>query len=204
MPLTYQSAGLNLDLYEEGIAAIGPLAKKTTSPFIFAAAAGKGSLDIARYIKENCEGQAPDVVTFLLGINDCFGAKPDDRIAMDKTLNAVLDNADQLLAAFHQAAPNAKLAVGLTTPPNSREEGFVANYKGAYHRWGWKRIQHRLVQRMLERLSNREKEGIYLVPTELNLDPIDGYPNNNGVHPNAIGYNQIGASFYAWLKAAMR
>lgn len=31
-PLTYQSAGLDLNLYEEGIAAIGPLAKKTHSP----------------------------------------------------------------------------------------------------------------------------------------------------------------------------
>ena len=63
------------------------------------------------------------------------------------------------------------------------------------------RIQHRLVQRMLERLSNRESEGIHLVPTELNLDPVDGYPNNNGVHPNATGYAQIGASFYSWMKS---
>ena len=179
----------------------GPPARKTTSPFVFAGADGKGQLDIARYIREQCDGQPPDVVTFLLGINDCFGAKPDDREAMDKTINATLDNADKLLAAFHEAAPRAVLAVGLTTPPNSREEGFEANYKGAYHRWGWKRIQHRLVQRMMERLGKREAEGIYLVPTELNVDPIDGYPANNGVHPNAAGYAQIGASFYSWLKA---
>lgn len=48
---------------------------------------------------------------------------------------------------------------------------------------------------MLKRLSNREKDGIFIVPTELNLDPVDGYLNNNGVHPNPIGYAQIGASF---------
>jgi GDSL-like Lipase/Acylhydrolase family len=181
----------------------GPLARKSTSPFIFAGTDGKGAFDLPRYFKENCAGQAPDVVTFLLGINDCFGAKPDDRVAMDKTINSVLDSADKLLTAFHQAAPNAKLAVGLTTPPNSREEGFVANYKGTYHRWGWKRIQHRLVQRMVERLSHREGDGIYLVPTELNVDPIDGYPNNNGVHPNPVGYGQIGASFYSWIKSSL-
>ncbi len=104
---------------------------------------------------------------------------------------------------FTRPRRKAALAVGLTTPPNSREEGFEANYHGRYHRWGWKRIQHRLVQRMLERLGHREKENIYLVPTELNLDPVDGYPNNNGVHPNPVGYAQIGASFYAWLKAWM-
>jgi lysophospholipase L1-like esterase len=39
------------------------------------------------------------------------------------------------------------------------------------------------------------------VPTELNLDPIDGYPVNNGVHPNPEGYAQIGDSFYAWMKS---
>lgn len=184
--------------------AAGPPARKSTSPFLYADAQGKGVLDLPRYIKEECGGQPPDVVTFLLGINDCFGANPEDRTAMDKTINATLDHADKLLAAFRQAAPRAVLAVGLTTPPNAREEGFVANYKGKYHRWGWKRIQHRLVQRMQERLSHRESEGIHLVPTELNLDPVDGYPVNNGVHPNPAGYAQIGSSFYAWLKAWMK
>ena len=178
----------------------GPLARKATSPFVFANEKGKGAFDLARYFRESCNGEVPDVVTFLLGINDCFGAKVDDEVAMLKHIDVVLDHADKLLAEFHKVAPKAVLAVGLTTPPNSRESGFVANYKGAYHRWGWKRIQHRLVQRMLERLSGREGEGIFLVPTELNVDPVDGYPTNNGVHPNAVGYAQIGVSFYAWMK----
>ena len=42
-----------------------------------------------------------------------------------------------------------------------------------------------------------------IVLTELNLDPVDGYPNNNGVHPNPVGYAQIGASFYSWMKAKL-
>lgn len=177
----------------------GPLARKSTSPFIFPAADGKtGVFDLKRYFKEHCDNQPPDIVTFLLGINDCFGANPEKP---DAAINSVLDNADKLLAEFHKAAPKAILAVGLTTPPNSRESGFEANYKGKYHRWGWKRIQHRLVQRMLERLSNREKDGIHLVPTELNVDPVSGYPDNNGVHPNPTGYAQIGASFYSWMKS---
>jgi hypothetical protein len=179
----------------------GPLARKSTSPFIFPGKDGKtGVFDLARYFREDCGNQSPDVVTYLLGINDCFGADPNKP---DVMINAVLDHADKLLAEFHKAAPKAMLAVGLTTPPNARQEGFTANYKDKYPRWGWKRIQHRLVQIMLKRLSNREKEGIYLVPTELNLDPVDGYPNNNGVHPNAVGYAQIGASFYSWMKAKL-
>jgi lysophospholipase L1-like esterase len=53
---------------------------------------------------------------------------------------------------------------------------------------------------MLTQFSGREAQNIHVVPTELNLDPVDGYPENNGVHPNVTGYQQIGASFYAWLK----
>ena len=180
-----------------------PDGKRRSSPFVFAGKDGKPALDIPRYLKEVCDNQSPDVVTFLLGINDCFHTKADDPKAVDATIDATLDNAEKLIAAFHAASPKTVFAVGLTTPPNSREEGFEANYKGAYHRWGWKRIQHRLVQRMLERMGNRQGEGIDLVPTELNLDPVDGYPVNNGVHPNGTGYAQIGTSFYAWLKAWM-
>ncbi len=177
----------------------GPLARKATSPFMYPAADGKsGVFDLPRYFREHCDNQPPDVVTFLLGINDCFAADPDKP---DVKINEVLDQADKLLAAFHKAVPKAILAVGLTTPPNSRQAGFTANYKDKYPRWGWKRIQHRIVELMLKRLSNREKEGIHIVSTELNIDPVDGYPDNNGVHPNAIGYAQIGASFYAFIKS---
>ena len=84
------------------------------------------------------------------------------------------------------------------------EEAFDANYQGRYHRWGWKRIQHRLVERQLARFAGREDERLFVVPTELNLDPVDGYPTNNGVHPNSHGYQQIGASIYAWMKARLQ
>ena len=38
---------------------------------------------------------------------------------------------------------------------------------------------------------------------DLNLDPVDGYPVDNGVHPNAAGYRQTGASIYAWIKSRL-
>lgn len=178
----------------------GTAPRKTTSPFVFPDPTGKGRLDIARYFRENCDNQLPDVITFLLGINDCFGANPNDRKLMDAKIDEVLDNAEKLLAEFRKVAPRTVFAIGLTTPPNSRQAAFEANYKDKYTRWGWKRIQHRLVQRMIERFIGRETEGIHVVPTELNLDPINGYPVNNGVHPNAAGYAEIAASFHCWLK----
>jgi lysophospholipase L1-like esterase len=190
--LTRYNPALDHKLDEKG--------KRQSSPFVFAGADGKLALDIPRYLREHCNGQPPDVATFLLGINDCFGAKPDDPAAMDRTVDIALDNAEKFLKSLRAAAPKTAFAIGLTTPPNARESGFEANYKGRYHRWGWKRIQHRLVQRMIKQFAGREGAGIYVVPTELNLDPVDGYPDNNGVHPNTVGYRQIGASFYCWLK----
>lgn len=180
--------------------------RKRSSPFVFLDGPGKPTLNVARYFEKHSDGQRPDVVFFLLGINDCFGADPDDPAAIDARIDTMLKPAETLLAEFRKAAPDADLAICVTTPPNSREAGFEANYKGRYHRWGWKRIQHRIVERLLARYEGKadgddDRGGhVFIVPTQLNLDPVDGYPVNNGVHPNGFGYQQIGASIYSWLK----
>ena len=176
-----------------------PELRQHDSPFVFVDA-GKPTLDVGRYFDGRCAGRRPDVVFFLLGINDCFSAPPDDPKKLDERIDGVFAQAETLLAAMRRAAPQAALAVCLTTPPNVREEAFQANYKGKYPRWGWKRIQHRLVERQIAQFRGREGERIFVVPTELNVDPIDGYPANNGVHPNGVGYGQIAATLYAWLK----
>ena len=177
--------------------------KSGSSPFVFAAEGKSPALDLKRYFEQSCGGQRPDFVTIMLGINDCFSANPEDPAAIDARISDVFARARPLIAAFRQAVPEAQIGICLTTPPNARESGFEANYHGRYHRWGWKRIQHRLVQRQLDQFGGRQRDKIYVVPTELNLDPVDGYPVNNGVHPNAAGYQQIGASIYAWLKSRL-
>jgi lysophospholipase L1-like esterase len=177
-----------------------PVKRIRSSPFVFAGADGKPGLDLPRYFREACGGRKPDYVTFLLGINDCFAAPADDRAALDKHIDGVFANADKLLAAFHKTAPNAKLAVCLTPPPNSRAEAFTANYKGKYPRDGWLKIQRRLVERQMQHFGNREAEHIYVVPTNLDLDTVADYPPDNAVHPNKDGYARIAASLHAWLK----
>jgi len=140
----------------------------------------------------------------MLGINDCFSLNPDDPAALDGGIDWALKQAETLLAQFRKAAPDAELGVCLTTPPNSRDAAFEAIYKGRFPRWGWRRIQHRLVEREIAQFGGREKEHLFLVPTELNLDPVGGYPDYSDVHPNAAGYQQVGASVYAWLKARLQ
>jgi len=177
-----------------------PAKRIRSSPFVFVGPDGKPGLDVPRYFNDSCGGRRPDVVTFLLGINDCFAAPADDAPALDRHIEEVFAQADRLLAAFHAAAPEAKLAVCLTPPPNARDEAFKANYKDKYPRSGWLRIQTRLVERQLKHFGGREAERIFVVPTELDLDVVNGYPENNGVHPNVAGYARLASTLHAWLK----
>ncbi|MDP6467603.1 MAG: SGNH/GDSL hydrolase family protein [Pirellulaceae bacterium] len=177
--------------------------RKRSSPFVFLDKAGVPSLDLARYFDEACEGDPPDFVVFMLGINDCFSANPDRLEAIDERIDTMFAHADKLIAAFRRAAPRAQLGVCLTTPPNSRQAAFEANYKDRYSRWGWKRIQHRLVERQLERFASHADKQLFVIPTQMYLDTIEGYPSNNGVHPNAIGYQQIGRTIHASLMSRM-
>ncbi|MCH9727276.1 MAG: SGNH/GDSL hydrolase family protein [Planctomycetes bacterium] len=171
--------------------------RKRSSPFVYLGKDGKPGLDVKRYFKEECNDHTPDVVIIKLGINDCFSAKQD---AIDEKIDGMFTQADILIKALQAAAPEAEIGICLTTPGNSRQEAFFANYKDRYSRWGWKKIQHRLVQRQIEKFAGREKQNLFIIPTELNLDIVDGYPVNNGVHPNTAGYEQIGDSIYSWLK----
>ncbi|MBN8217481.1 MAG: SGNH/GDSL hydrolase family protein [Spirochaetes bacterium] len=183
----------------------GATYRERTSPFLFVEL-GKTNLDLDRYFNQTLGGARPELVTFLLGINDCFGlgTKTGDPAAVDVGIDSVLSNADRLVGAFRAALPGATLGIGLTTPPNSREGAFVTNYKGAYHRWEWKLVQHRLVEKLIAKYGGREGEKLTLIPTELFIDPIDGYPVDNAVHPNNAGYRQIGTSFWCWMKWVLR
>jgi len=174
--------------------------RKHSSPFVFLED-DKPKLDVARYIETACAGRRPDFVIVMLGINDCFGANANDPAALDAHIDRVFGHADTLIQAIQSAAPQAELGICLTTPPNVRESGFMANYNGRYTRGNWKKIQHRLVERELAHFGDQEAQQIWIVPTELNLDPLAGYPVDNAVHPNATGYAQIAASMHAWLVA---
>ncbi len=180
-----------------------PNERKFSSPFVFLDSNEQPKLDVARYIDEHCDGQAPDYVVFLLGINDCFRVSPDDPQAIDATIDGMFKHAETLLADFQKAAPQAHLGICITPAANARQEAFQASYQGKYTQWGWKRIQHRLVQRQLEHFAEDNQRNLSLIATEVNIDPVGGYPVNNAVHPNQHGYQQIATSIYAWLKSQL-
>jgi hypothetical protein len=70
----------------------------------------------------------------------------DDAKQLDLRIDGVFKEADKLIAEFRRAAPHATIGVCLTTPGNSRDAAFVANYKDRYT-LGLAADQHRLVER---------------------------------------------------------
>jgi lysophospholipase L1-like esterase len=185
-----------------------------SSPFVFLQD-GKPVFDFPRYVRERLGGTAPDVITVMLGTNDVFGAKDEN---LEEITTAILDNAEKLLAGIRAGAPNAIIGLLMTVPPSASQDAFGANYGANQTRWQYRKNQHRLVERLMERFSGREGEKLFIVPTHINLDCVNNYPQleapvnaranqkvvraNNGVHPSAEGYRQIADSLYSWLKVS--
>ena len=186
--------------------------RKNSSPFLFPDAAGKPQLDFKKYCQENNQGVAPDFVTIFLGPNDTFRATDE---TIEEVIDDVLLNFDHLIKMVQTVNPSTTIGIMLPVPPAKNQDAFGANYSSLYTRWQYRRNQHRLVERMLKKYSNREQEHISIVATHLNLDTFHNYPQvkvnanvhsstkvvrlANGVHPASSGYFQIGDTLYAWM-----
>lgn len=190
--------------------------KERSSPFVYKDDAGNTGLDFRRYCAENNGGMAPDAVSIFLGCNDTFGAKDDN---IESTIDTMFTHMDVLIAMIHGLNPATRIGLIAPVPPAASQDAFGANYKNGQTRWQYLRNQHRVVERMTDTYGGREAEGISLLPAYINLDCYRNYPaatapangrtdveiarQNNGVHPSAEGYRQIGDSIFAWLLAGM-
>ena len=185
------------------------------SPFL-AMKDGKLQLDIQGYFDRKNGGKPADVITFQLGVNDIFLAQDNN---VEQYIDSIFTEMDKLLAAFRKAAPDAVIGVGIPTAGCSTQDGFGKNYRNLYFRWQYKKNQHRLAERMMEKFAKHNPYKVRLIPAYLNLDCENNFPTvsesvsqgsgkkvirqNNGVHPAPDGYRQLGDSFYCWLKAVL-
>ena len=189
-----------------------PRAYYRASPFLF-----KGKFSLAQYLKENHQGRVPDFITIQLGVNDVFGATDANQSTV---IAGILENADKLIAALRKDAPNAIIGVGLVTPGARTQDAFGNNYKNGQTRWQYKKNQHALNAAMLKKFASYPDKKVFLIPTNVNLDCENNFParkeavngpefkgnrrvttrQSNGVHPAAAGYDQMGDTFYCWLK----
>jgi lysophospholipase L1-like esterase len=190
--------------------------KERGSPFIYEDPDGAKKLDFARYCEETNGGKAPDCVTIFLGCNDTFSANDE---SIESTIDGMLGHMDTLVAMVRGLSAETKIGLIVPVPPAGTQDAFAANYRSGQTRWQYKRNQHRVVERMLEQYGPREAEGITIIPAYVSLDCLHNYAAstgpwnahtaatgprlNNGVHPSAEGYRQIGDSVYAWLKALL-
>ena len=186
------------------------------SPFLYKKEDGTFALDYGRYCQDMNGGKAPDYVTILLGCNDTFSASDE---TIEERIATMLEHYDTLVAMIHKLNPKTKIGVLLLAPPAGTQDAFGANYRSGQTRWQYKRNQFRVVERLTEQYGKREKEGIYIVPANANLDCLRNYPSrnaapnaratvkelrlSNGVHPGAAGYKQLGDTIYCWLKAML-
>lgn len=175
------------------------------------------TLDFQDYCDRINEGLGPDFITVLLGCNDNFAAT-------DETIEASIDRmftfADMLLAEFRRVRADTRIGLLLLPPPAASQDAFGTNYACGQTRRQYRRNQHRVVERMMERFAGQEAEGLFLLPAHLNLDTVNNYPTisepanarnettvvrqSNGVHPAASGYRQIADTIYYWLKGQLQ
>merc|ERR1712232_210239 len=166
-----------------------------------------------RYFEESLSGELPDVVFFLLGTNEMTTIRrawdTHDVAAIDSAIeNLLLENADLLLKAFLTAAPHAHLAILVTTPPNPQASAYETEPEcvdgpvecPTLERMAQERVYRRIVERLLQHFKSQtdlDLSRIHLVPTNVAVDPRERV---DPVHPTRLGYEQLGASVYCWIK----
>ena len=155
-----------------------------------------------------------DYVGIHLGINDVFSCANDAEMIAEIPL--VLGRFDAMLNSVKSYNATIKVAFMVTIPPAKNQDAFGTNYRNGQSKWRYKRNNQMLVEALIAEYRDREAEGIYLIPLNVNLDTENNMQTetvvvnsrntatkvrqNNGVHPANSGYYQMSDMIYYWLK----
>ncbi|MCM2318051.1 MAG: SGNH/GDSL hydrolase family protein [Pseudomonas sp.] len=174
-----------------------------------------GQLNFAQYLANNGYS-APDWVMIHLGINDVFAYTSD--AAVSAAADTAFSQLDGLIASIKAAGASTKVGLMLPTPPASSQDAFGSKYGSGQNRWRDKRNILIWVRQLIAKYVGQEASRIYIVPSNVALDTVHGYPTdaaapvnsrtpgvtvsrqNNAVHPAENGYQQIGDAVWAFLK----
>ena len=117
---------------------------------------------------------APTHVIINLGINDCF-SKTTDSQASDQAAADIV-KLEAIIASIQAYGPTIKIGVCAPIPPSSNQDSFGANYTVVQTRWRYKRNILLYTQALIDAFSARTGSGIYVVPINVNIDPVLGFP----------------------------
>lgn len=179
---------------------------RARSPFL----AAPNQLDIPGYFARYHQGNPPDVIVFFLGCNDIASLTEATR---QSGVAQALANAESLIGAFREAAPQARIGLALLPPPAPKQEAFGRNYGMRIQRDTYLDNRRALLAGLQDRFGNRAD--VSLIPIHLALDCIHHYPQEeepaaagssvivrryvNAVHPSADGYRQLGDAIADWI-----
>ncbi len=171
---------------------------------------GKLVFSLGEYLKKH-NFKTPDFITFQTGINDIFNAT-DENLA--EHIQAILKDMDDTIKAFKKDAPNAVYGIGLLTP-NANQDAFGSKYKCGQTAWQYSKNYFAMNAAIIKYFGNKDPK-IVILPSQVGIDSENNFPvrkeaasygtknmifrQDNGVHPNVDGYNQLGDIYYAWMK----
>lgn len=172
----------------------------------------------AAYYFANSGIAVPDFFIINMGVNDVFSFTSDT--ALNAGIDQFISYVDAAITSIKAAAPNTKICICCTIPPNHSQDAFGKAYACGQTRNRCKRNNTLLVDRIIEEYDGRESENIYMIPIHTNLDtvynmgmetlPVNArntditYQSpilNGGVHPMTSGYWQIADVYTAFIKA---
>jgi len=157
--------------------------------------------DFSKYVKKNEIGEI-DAVSILLGANDLQLTTYE---ASDAEIEKYISNTKRMIEEIHKYDKDIKIIVNL--PVIGAEQyawGTRLGCKGSSKMYRFNIIKASL--RLLKEFEN--EKNIYISPMLLAIDPENGFPkecikankysealvthHNNWVHPNQVGYRQMG------------
>ena len=130
-----------------------------------------------------------------MGINDCY---------LNPSLEEIMSYAGYLIDIIYHDYPNSLIFIALPTTCEGTGIGWTSVY---YSLDNYERYQLRM-RELWKRIYNKYgcghyKQNIQVSYDGLCIDRINGYPKNNGVHPNKLGYEELARGFSNTLNDAM-
>jgi hypothetical protein len=159
------------------------------------------------YVTRHCNNKTPDYFMVVMDLNDvCWLTYDGDMGKVETAIDETLANAEKFLKKIATDAPNMKIGV-MMMPPFAK---FLDNTRAYGYNTGnqVRQIQHRLIQKWMEKYDKASNSNLSIVPTHLELDRNTGYDpaafaRVGDFHPIREGYVQMCRSMYSWIKNSL-